>query len=378
MAADRRARRPTPRGRARDAGVAIGRFAPGPRNAITDVAGVRVGHVTRVEGSGALVPGAGPIRTGVTAVFPAAGDVLLERVFAGSAVLNGAGEVVGLAQLDEWGLLETPVVLCSTLCVGRVFDATVAWLSRRHPRIGGELDVVIPVVGECDDSFLNDAVGRHVRPEDVWTALDQARGGPVAEGNVGAGAGMQTFGFAGGIGTSSRRLALAGARRTVGALVLSNFGEREHLRLDGVPVGRLLGPRFDPPVRRGPAGSIIVLVATDVPLHPLQLSRVARRAALAIGRAGGHAPNNSGEIVVAWSTGNRVPRGRAARPVSIEVVLDGELDALFEATIDVVEEAIANAVFAGVETRGHGDHVAPALPIAAARAALRRHLPPRA
>ncbi|WP_437678045.1 P1 family peptidase [Sorangium sp. So ce131] len=382
------------RPRLRDLGIAIGRFPTGRDNAITDVAGVRVGHVTKVEGEGELVPGIGPVRTGVTAVVPAEGDVFLDRVFTASYVLNGAGEVTGLTQINEWGLCETPILLCSTLCVGRVLDATVAWLSQLHPKIGKEYDVAIPVVAECDDSYLNDAVGRHVMQADVIAALETARGGAVDEGCVGAGTGMQTFHFAGGIGTSSRRVPMAGLDVSVGALVLSNFGDRDLLRVDGVPVGRLISDRFAHIPRRGPAGSIIVLVATDAPLIHRQLSRLARRAALAIGRTGGYAANNSGEIVLAWSTANRVPRLAAddpavprssrslsARPIApgrhmAEVVLDTELDPLFEAAVDVVEEAILNAICAGVDMTGHSAHHAPALPLDAVAEILKQYRPP--
>lgn len=385
-----RIRRP----RLRDLGVAIGRFPTGQHNAITDVSGVRVHHVTRIEGDGELIPGVGPVRTGVTAVVPADGDLFLDRVFAASYTLNGAGEVTGLSQIDEWGLCETPILLCNTLCVGRVADATVDWLSQRHPKIGQEYDVVIPVVAECDDSFLNDAIGRHVTPADVAAALDNVRSGPVEEGCVGAGTGMQTFQFAGGIGTSSRRVELAGIEATVGALVLSNFGDRHLLRMDGVPVGRLIHERYKHVLQRGPAGSIIVLVATDAPMIHRQLLRLSRRATLAFGRTGGYAANNSGEIILSWSTANRVPRnsgddGTGPRSSQAllrhpstrgryvaELVLDSEVDPLYEATVDVVEEAILNAICAGVDMTGHSGHQAPALPVDLVAELLRQYRPP--
>lgn len=361
------------RPRLRDLGVSIGRFDPGPCNAITDVEGVRVGHVTLIDGDGPLRVGKGPIRTGVTAVIPAAGDLFRERVFAGSHVLNGAGELMGLLQIDEWGICETPILLTSTLCVGRAADAAVSWLWRENPGIARELDVVIPVVAECDDAFLNDAVGRHVREEHVWAALDGAASGPVPEGNVGAGTGMQTFDFGGGIGTSSRRLDVAGMRATIGALVLSNFGARQHLRIDGFPIGRLLEDRFSGALRRPPAGSVVVLLATDLPLIPGQLARVACRGALALGRVGGFAANNSGEMVLAWSTANRVPRDRRFRVQKVEMALDHELDALYEATIDAVEEAVLNAICAGTEVRGQSGHAVPALPVEDVRAWMMRY-----
>jgi len=368
---------PPRRPRLRDLGVAVGRFPTGEHNAITDVAGVRVHHVTKMSGAGTIVPGVGPVRTGVTAVFPAAGDLFLDRVFAATYVLNGAGEVIGLSQIDEWGLCETPIVLCSTLCVGRVADSTVAWLSRMHPKIGQEYDVVIPVVAECDDSYLNDAVGRHITTEDVFEALDGARSGPVEEGCVGAGTGMQTFEFAGGIGTSSRCVRVAGKDHTVGALVLSNFGNRDDLRADGAPVGRLIAERYAHLPRRGPAGSIIVLVATDVPSSHRQLSRLSRRAALAIGRTGGFAAHNSGEIILSWSTANRIPRQEAKGRHNVELILDTEADPLYEATVDVVEEAILNAICAGADMEGHSGHRAPALPVDDVADVLRRYRPPR-
>ncbi len=353
----------------------IGRFPTGPSNAITDVGGVRVGHVTLIEGEGPLQTGRGPVRTGVTAVLPAEGDVFLQRVFAGAYVLNGAGEVMGLLQADEWGLCETPILLTSTMCVGRVADATISWLWRKHPKIGQEYDVVIPVVAECDDSFLNDAVGRHVTDEDVWAALDGATSGPVAEGCVGAGTGMSTFDFAGGIGTSSRELEVGGNPAMVGALVLSNFGRRDSLRIDGVPVGRLLADRFAHVAQRPAAGSIIVLLATDAPLLARQLNRLCRRAALALGRLGGYAANNSGEFIFGWSTSNRVPRERQLHVHTVEIVLDSELDALYEATVDVVEEAVLNAICAGVPMRGQNDHVVPALPLRQVRKLVELYRP---
>lgn len=363
------------RPRIRDLGLSVGRYPTGPYNAITDVPGVRVGHVTKVEGDGHLRPGEGPIRTGVTAVLPASGSVFEKRIFAAGYVLNGAGEVLGLSQIEEWGLLETPILLCNTMGVGKVADATVQWLSRKHPTIGGEDDVVIPVVGECDDSYLHDAVGRHITENDVWTALDTARHGPVPEGNVGAGTGMQSFDFSGGIGTSSRIVRIAGIDCVLGALVLSNFGSLENLRVDGVPVGELLEPVFANLPRRGPAGSIIVLVSTDVPLVHRQLGRLARRAALAIGRAGGYAAHNSGEFIVAWSTANRVPRRRPHGRYRAELVLDTALDPLSEATVDVVEEAILNAICAGVAVIGHSGHRSPALPVEKVRKMLRKYHP---
>jgi D-aminopeptidase len=298
-----------------------------------------------------------------------------KRVFAAGYILNGAGEVTGLSQIEEWGMLETPILLCNTMAVGRVADATVQWMSKKHPTIGQSEDVIIPVVGECDDSYLNDAVGRHVTERDVWAALEAARGGAVPEGNVGAGTGMQSFDFSGGIGTSSRVVRIAGIDCVLGALALSNFGALENLRVDGIPVGELLEPLFASLPRRGPAGSIIVLVSTDVPLVHRQLARLSRRAALAIGRAGGYAAHNSGEFIVTWSTANRVPRRRPHARFRAELVLDTALDPLHEAVVDVVEEAILNAICAGITVIGHSNHRAPALPVEEVRRFLKKYHP---
>src|SRR5262245_1757732 len=231
------------RRRLRELGFSIGHIPTGPHNAITDVPGVRVGHTTVVEGDGPLVVGEGPVRTGVTAVLPH-DDIFYNRVIAGSFVLNGAGEVAGLTQVAEWGLLETPILLTNTLSVGKVSDAAVKWLSRRYPGIGSEEDVILPIVGECDDSFLNDSVGRHIRSEHVYRAIETAASGPVAEGSVGAGTGMITCDFKAGIGMSSRRIEGETGDYTIGILVLTNFGVMNSLRIDGVPVGEILEPRY--------------------------------------------------------------------------------------------------------------------------------------
>src|SRR6185436_17890204 len=231
------------RARLRDLGFSLGRFPVGAWNAITDVAGVRVGHATIVAGEGLLEVGKGPVRTGVTAILPSA-DVFMNRVLAGSFVLNGAGEVSGLTQVVEWGLLETPILLTNTLAVGKVSDAAVKWMTRRFPKIGTDEDVVIPLVGECDDSWLNDTVGRHLRSEHVYRAIEQAAGGRVAEGSVGAGTGLVTCDFKAGIGTSSRRVGSEAGEYTLGVLVQSNFGVMHSLRVDGAPVGEVLEPLF--------------------------------------------------------------------------------------------------------------------------------------
>jgi D-aminopeptidase len=365
------------RARLRDLGFSIGRFPTGPWNAITDVAGVRVGHTTVIEGDGPLVVGKGPVRTGVTAVIPNA-DIFGQRAVAGGFVLNGAGEVSGLTQVQEWGLLETPILLTNTMSVGKVSDAVVKWMTKKWPKIGNEEDVVIPLVGECDDSWLNDAVGRHVRSDHVYRAIEQAASGRVAEGSVGAGTGLITCDFKAGIGTSSRRVTVggtadAGPVYTVGILVQSNFGVMRSLRVDGAPVGEVLEPAFGDPRRERNAGSIITIIATDAPLLSPQLVRVCKRAALGIGRIGSFAAHGSGEIVVAFSTANIVPRETSRMTATLEVLLDEACDPLYEATVECTEEAIVNALCMGDEMRGQNEHVAPGLPLDQLAEILRRY-----
>jgi D-aminopeptidase len=359
------------RQRARALGFAPGRFEPGPFNAITDVAGVRVGQVTLRAEAGETAPGAGPVRTGVTAIVPAQ-DVYGERVMAGSFVLNGAGEVAGLTQIAEWGLLETPILLTDTLSVNAVGDAVVGYMLEREAGLGRSTDVVIPVVGECDDSWIHDVRTRPIRPEHVFRALDEACSGPVDEGNVGAGTGMITCDFAGGIGTASRRVPYPHAGYTLGVLVLSNFGRREELRMDGLKVGQLLRDHRGEAPRRKAYGSIVAVLATDAPLLPRQLDRLSKRMALGIGRAGSHAAHGSGEICLSFSTQNRVPREREEALMQLTCLVDTELNPLFEAAIEATEEAILNALCMGTDLHGVDGHVCPALPLPALRG-LGRH-----
>ncbi len=354
---------PLRRRRLRDLGFTIGRFPTGPGNAITDVAGVRVGHTTLVEGEGPLVVGKGPVRTGVTAIVPG-DDIFNQRAMAGAFVLNGAGEVSGLTQVEEWGLLETPILLSNTMSVGKVSDAAIKWMTRRHPGIGVDFDVIIPLVGECDDSWLNDAVGRHVRSEHVYRAIEQASSGPVAEGSVGAGTGMITCDFKAGIGTSSRRVPAESGDYTLGVLVQTNFGVMRTLLVDGAPVGELLEPEFGTNQRRlHNAGSIICVIATDAPLLSSQLTRICKRAALGIGRVGSFAAHGSGEILIAFSTANKVPRVTSAMTTKLEVLLDPACDGLYEAIVECTEEAIVNALCMAEDMKGQGGHFAPALPL---------------
>jgi D-aminopeptidase len=351
------------RARLRDLGFGLGRFPTGKWNAITDVEGVRVGHSTIIQGEGKLEVGKGPVRTGVTAIVPDP-DMFNDRMLAGSFVLNGAGEVSGLTQVTEWGLLETPILLTNTMAVGKVSDAAVKWMTKHFPMIGTEADVVIPLVGECDDSWLNDAVGRHVRSEHVYRAIEQASSGRVGEGSVGAGTGMVTCDFKAGIGTSSRRVAVEnGGEYTLGVLVQSNFGVMRSLRVSGIPIGEILEPEFGLERRLHNAGSIITIIATDAPLLPSQLSRLCKRSALGIGRVGSFAAHGSGEILVGFSTANKVPRETTLMTAKIEVLLDNACDNLYEAVVECTEEAIVNSMCMADEMRGQSDHVAPALPL---------------
>jgi len=351
------------RKRLRDLGVSIGRYPTGPLNALTDIGGVKVGHTTLVSGEGKLDRGKGPVRTGVSCVMPAE-DVYRERLIGGTFVLNGAGELAGLTQVQEWGLIETPILLTNTLSVGKVSDAAVKWMSKKYPAIGSEEDVVIPVVGECDDSYLNDAVGRHIRSEHVYSAIDKATAGPVAEGSVGAGTGMMTCDFKAGIGTSSRTIKADVGLYTVGVLVLTNFGVMGNLRIDGVPVGLMLEPEYSKLGKRvSNYGSIIAILGTDAPLSSSQLTRLSKRAALGIGRCGSYAAHGSGEIILAFSTANKVPRVAEGMTHKIEILLDRAIGPLYEAVIEATEEAIVNALCMADDMTGQGGNFAPALPL---------------
>ena len=347
---------PASRGpRLRELGLRIGALAPGPANAITDVAGVQVGHVTvwRNEPGGR-----GVARTGVTAILPGPAEGLFrEPVPAGAAVLNGAGEMTGFIAASEWGRVETPVYLTSTMAVGRIFDGAIVAAVAADPAVGDE-EVVIPVVAECDDSWLSDSAVVQVEAGDAARAVARARGGAVAEGAVGAGTGMVCFGWKGGIGTASRIAPESGA--TVGVLVLANFGSAPDLRVDGVPVGRTL-PDPEAGVRQ-PAGSCIAVVATDAPLVAAQLTRIARRAGLGLGRAGSVAHHGSGEIFLAFATSGRTSRAQAGRRSAEQSFPDGDLDQLFAATVDASEEAVLNALWAADDVSGRRERVVTGLP----------------
>ena len=336
--------------RARDLGIVIGDLPPGPANAITDVAGVRVGHTTLISGAGPLRVGEGPVRTGVTVIVPGSDDVWGEPAAAGAHRLNGNGELTGLEWVRESGLLTTCIGLTNTHSVGVVRDTLIAAATADRPP--GEIRWYLPVVGETYDGDMSDINGMHVKPEHVRAALASAAPGRVEEGGVGSGTGMVCHGFKGGIGTSSRVV----GGHTVGVLVQANHGTRERLMVGGVPVGRAIGADEVPDPRgAGPAGggSIIVIVATDAPLLPGQCTRLAQRAALGVGRTGGAGENGSGDLMLAFATGNRGLRMLAdsleheTAPVALRAVPAAALDGLFYAAIEATEEAIVNALVAG-------------------------------
>ena len=346
---------PSSRGpRLRELGLRIGRLEPGPSNAITDVAGVTVGHVTVWRDEPEPPGGRGVARTGVTAVLPAPVEGIFGApVPAGTAVLNGSGELTSSLVIREWGTIETPVYLTSTHAVGRVYDGAVEVAVANNPSVGTE-EFVIPVVGECDDSWLSEGRVVQVEAADVARAVGDARGGAVAEGAVGGGTGMMTKGFKAGIGTASRIAPSIGG--AVGVLVLSNFYPPPRLVMDGVPVGDLLGEPAEG--RRTKAGSCIAVVAVDGPLASHQLERVARRAGLGLARCGSVGHHGSGEIFVAFAPPGRRPRGEAPAAT----VPDADLNDVFEAAVDATEEAVLNALWAAPDVVGREGRVGHALP----------------
>jgi D-aminopeptidase len=346
--------------RLRELGLRLGVFEAGPANAITDVPGVSVGHVTVWRDEPEPPAGRGVARTGVTAIVPGdPGSLVQEPAPASAAVLNGAGELTGFVQISEWGAIQTPVYLTSTMAVGRVYDGAVAAAVAADPAVGVE-DVVIPVVGECDDSHLSEARVVQVEAADAGRAVAAAAGGAVAEGAVGAGTGMVAFGFKAGIGTASRFL--HGLDATLGALVLANFGERHTLRVAGVPIGELLAEGEAAGGRKRPAGSCICVLATDAPLGAAQLERLARRAGLGLARTGSVAHHGSGEIFLAFSTSGRRPREERSARVSVDAVPDGLLDGAFEAAVDAVEEAVLNALWAAPSVTGREGRTVDGIP----------------
>lgn len=357
--------------RARALGVPFN-GAPGPLNAITDVDGVEVGHVTLNSGSGKLVRGKGPVRTGVTAVLPT-GKKFGNRVFAAWTALNGNGEMTGAAWVEESGHLGTPILITNTHSVGTVRDAVIEWNANRGTSEGYSGDFSLPLVTETWDGFLNDINGFHVKKEHVFQVLDNAKGGAVAEGNVGGGTGMVTHRFKGGIGTSSRVLRKEDGGYTIGVLVQANYGRRELLQIAGVPVGKEISDLL--PKRGGPTdgtGSIIVVVATDAPLLPHQLKRLARRAGLGIGVVGGRGENTSGDLFIAFSTAN-IENSKIEGVARLEMLPNERISPLLIETVNATEEAIVNALVAAETMEGIDGNTVYALPHDRLRELLRKY-----
>ena len=353
--------------RARDLGVPFD-GTPGPFNAITDVNGVEVGHTTLISGDGPLKVGVGPVRTGVTAILPRGKDSR-DAVFAGWFTLNGNGEMTGTTWVEDSGFLDGPVMITNTHSVGVVRDAVIAWKVKR-----GDPDIErywwsLPVVAETWDGWLNDINGFHVKPEHALHALDTAHGGAVEEGNVGGGTGMICNEFKGGIGTASRVLDAKEGGYTVGVLAQCNYGERDQLRIAGVPVGKEIPEQ---PAYGSDTGSIIVVVATDAPLIPTQLKRVARKVSLGLGRDGSYSGNDSGDIFLAFSTANP----GAASSVGLRQITmlpNAQLDPIFLATVQSTEEAVVNAMVAAATMTGIDNHTVIALPHDRLREVLKKY-----
>jgi L-aminopeptidase/D-esterase-like protein len=342
--------------RARDLGISF-EGKPGSLNAITDVAGIEVGHTTLVEGEGELRVGEGPVRTGVTVVFPR-GKQSKDLVFAGWFSLNGNGEMTGTTWVEESGFLDGPIGITNTHSVGAVHQALIAW-SVKGER--GLQSWSLPVVAETWDGYLNDINGFHVKEEHVFAAIDKAVSGLVTEGAVGGGTGMICYEFKGGIGTASRQLPAERGGYTVGALVQANFGSRYQLMVAGVPVGREITEATLRDYDDDDDGSIIIVVATDAPLLPHQLKRLARRAGLGIARTGGSSSNSSGDIFIAFSTAN-AGAGRAENLAELQMLPNSRITPIFEATVQATEEAIINALVAAETMTGRDGHRIIALP----------------
>jgi D-aminopeptidase len=345
---------------------------PGPLNAITDVTDVTVGYETLVHGSGPLVEGAGPVRTGVTAILPRGRDGVGEAVAAGTFSFNGNGEMTGTTWIEEAGSFNMPILITNTHSVGACHEGAIRWVLANKPEVGRQW--MLPVVAETWDGYLNDINGLHVRPEHAVKALDAATSGPIREGAVGGGTGMICYGFGGGSGTSSRVVQIGDQHFTVGVFIQANFGDRRELAIAGVPIGRELPDDnlFDDWFAAPGSGSAIIIVATDAPLLPAQCKAMARRVPLGLGRTGTTGSHFSGDIVLAFSTANRgalnSSMGASAATASapfetLTAIQWGAMDAMYEATVEATEEAIVNALVAGSETIGADDRRVPAMPL---------------
>ncbi len=362
------------RARCREFGLRLGVMEPGPKNTIADVGEVRVGHVSVVSGEGKLVPGRGPVRTGVTVIVPHRGNVWRDRPKANWDTINGCGELTSAIAIRELGTIETPIALTNTMCVGNAMMGLIEATVEANPHAAEEEDSVAPTVSECDDSFLNDARGLHVKPGHVRDALTVASD-DVRMGAVGAGTGMTCCQFKGGIGSASRRLKAEDGGWTVGALVLSNFGWKEHLVIGGVPVGRELIAleKGREAAARGGSGSIVMVLATDAPLSSRQLGRVARRAFLGLARLGSFSSNGSGDIALAFSTSNRVPYEAPREPLQETNLHNARMNPVFLAAVEATEEAIVDSLFTATTVVGRDGNTSPELPVAATVEVLDRY-----
>ena len=354
------------RARLRDLGIAIGSLSPGTHNAITDVAGVAVGHATLISGEGPLVVGRGPVRTGVTAVLAREGNLARTPLAAADLTLNGNGELTGVGAVRRSGRLGAPILFTDTGSIGPVYEGGLDWMLQRDPGLFGYPGRPEPVVGETWADFLHDTAGRHVLPGHAVAAIESARSGPVAEGCVGGGTGMRAYSFKAGIGTASRLVPVAGTAYTVGVLLQANHGRRPQLRVDGVPVGREIPdllPERGPGPPAAPGNSLLIAVATDAPLLPLQLRRLCKRAALGMARTGGISTHGSGDLIIAFSTAAESGR----------VLHFSHLSALYQGVVEATEEAILNSLTAAATTTGRDGNTIHALPLDRFAAVMRSH-----
>lgn len=352
-----------PRRRIRDLGVKIGSLEPGPYNAITDVEGVRVGQTTIIKGRGK-----GAVRTGVTVIMPHRGNIYEENLFASYFNLAGWGEMTGIIDVENMGKLKTPIFLTGTYNVGIVYDAAIEYLSKINPTMGVADEMVNPVVAECFDDFLSDTRSRQISKDDVLKAIESATSGPVAEGTVGGGTGMTSFGFKGGIGTSSRKVR---GKYTVGVLVMDNKGSRNQLRIDGVPVGKeIKGFEY----KLGKTKSIILIAATDAPLLPFQLKKLAKRVAVGLAQTGAISHTGSGDIILAFSTANKIPKNKSSSFQNIKSINDFWITPFYQAIVEATQEAIINAVTSARTTVGRDNNTAYGIPLDQVKQIMKKYL----
>ena len=361
---------PLQRARLRDLGIVVGRLAPGPQNTIADVPGVRVGHVTLIEGHGPLQVGVGPVRSGVTAILPHDGDLSREQLYAADFTLNGNGEMTGLGYIRQTGRLGAPILFTNTSSVGAVYDAVVGEMLEANPTLFNRSPRPVPVVGETWADFLNDTAGRHLQAGHVREALNSARSDAVAEGCIGGGTGMRAFGFKAGIGTASRHLPELGPGYTVGVLVQANFGHRGQLLVDGVPVGREIPDLLPEEGETAKSKSLLVAIATNAPMLPIQLRRLCKRAGIGMARTGGISTHGSGDLVLAFSTAHRLTDGELTTHTS---VADSAINPVFQAVVEATEEAILNSLTAAYTMVGRDGNTIHALPLDRLVEVMRAH-----